>query len=109
MNKEQGFLAITLMSIIVILLSIYPCWAQNANSIKTIVKKTDFMGDTLNVYTMHGEFYLNSLGRNGIENKNYSSHEKIIIDSEKRGKQILIRYRYDQGHGREIVDVIPMK
>lgn len=83
--------------------------AQNVKSIKTVVNKTDFMGDVLNIYTIHGKFYLNSLGRHGVENKNYCKHEKIINDSEKRGKQIFIKYRYDKGYGREIVDVIPVK
>ena len=85
--------------------------AQNIKSIKTIIKKTDVMGDILEVYTMHGKFYLNQLveGGGGKENRNYHRLEKIIIDSEKRGKQILIKYRYDKGHGREIVDVIVVR
>jgi hypothetical protein len=83
--------------------------AQNVNSIKTTVKQTDFMGDVLNVYTMHGKFYLNSLGKDGIENKYYSKHEKTINDSEKRGHQILIKYHYDRGGDREIIDVILLK
>ena len=90
--------------------------AQDTKSIKTIVKTTVKTNDKttdfitiLSVYTMHGDFYLPSLYKQGIKNKNYPKYEKTILESEKLGKQILIKYHQGGKYDGEIVDVIPVK
>lgn len=112
MDKKSighNLVVILILTSAIILVNYNLSCAQKSLTIKTIVKTSDVMGDILEVFTMQGKFYLNQLVRGGNENRNYQKCERIISDSEKRGTPILIKYRFDQGNAREIIDVIPVK
>lgn len=77
--------------------------AQNITSVKTVINKTDTLGDVTHVFTKHGEFLINDydvdVKRKWSENKKKQFYS-AIDESENKGKSILIQYNKN----REILD-----
>jgi hypothetical protein len=78
--------------------------AQNITSIKSVINKTDTLGDITHVFTKHGDFIINDydidVKRKWSENKKKQFYS-AIDESENKWKSILIQYNKN----REILDV----
>jgi hypothetical protein len=90
---------VIILLILVNLVNLNLSFGQDIRLIKTVVKKTDTLGDITHVYTLHGEFLINDLDiyeKTKWSKNKISQFYKIISKSEKKGELILIKYKEDR-------------